>query len=138
MTNLTTRKMSDAHEDHLAELLGGKKTRGSGNQWANQTDGRHNRHDIPFAFAWDGKSTRAKSTTVSRADLDKLVEQAAGERPLLALRFYDDDRLRHFEDWACIRLDDLSEMLHWVSVMVGDMAILNEALADYRKAAEEG
>jgi hypothetical protein len=108
--------MSDAHEDHLAQVFGGRKTRGSGNQWANQTDGRTNRHDIPFAFAWDGKSTRAASTTVSRADLDKVREQADGDRPILALRFYDDDRLRGSEDWVCLRLDDLAEMLMFIDV----------------------
>jgi len=121
--------MSDKHEDLLAEAFGGKKTRGSGNQWANQTDGRTNRHNIPFAFAWDGKSTRHASTTVSRADLAKVTEQADGDRPILALRFYDDDRLRGFEDWLCVRLDDLVEMLMFIDVTLGDYGILQEALA---------
>lgn len=105
------KKMGDAHEEYLVSVLGGRKTRGSGNQQNNPMDGRHNRYEQVVAFAWDGKSTRGKSIGVSREMLDKAKEQAVGERPMVALRFYDDDRLRHFEDWACIQMDDLLELL---------------------------
>jgi hypothetical protein len=74
-------------------------------------DGRHNRYTSAFAFAWDGKSTRSNSISVSRKMIDKAVEQAGGERPMLALRWYFDDRLRKFDDWFLIRADDFIEML---------------------------
>ena len=73
-------------------------------------DGRHNRYESNFAFAWDGKSTRQRSISVTRARLDKAVELADPERPMIALRFYDDDRLRGFEDWFLVRADDFIEM----------------------------
>jgi Holliday junction resolvase len=103
--------MSDSHEIHLAETYGLRRTKGSGNQWQNQTDARGHRMDEAVAFAVDGKSTLAKSISVTRADLDKLIEQSAGERPLLAVRFYDDEMLRGAEDWALVREDDLVELL---------------------------
>jgi hypothetical protein len=109
--SLTTRKMSDAHEEHLVEVFGGRKTRGSGNQPANPMDGRHSRYERAVAFAWDGKSTRGNSIGVTREMVTKAKEQAHGERPMIALRWYDDDRLRSFEDWVCIQEDDLLELM---------------------------
>lgn len=111
------KKMSDAHEAFLAAFFGGRQTRGSGNQWANPADGRMDRRVHPIAWAWDGKSTRARSITIKRDDLDKITDQALAERPMLAVRFYDDDRLRNFEDWALVKVDDLAELLMTVDVM---------------------
>ena len=111
MTNLTTRKMSDAQEEHLVEVFGARRTRGSGNQPANPMDARQHRLDSVVAFAVDGKSTRGKSLSVTRDMLAKAEEQSHGERPMIALRFYDDDRLRRFTDWSLIREDDLLELI---------------------------
>lgn len=111
------RKMSDAHEEFLAYVFGGRRTRGSGNQWNDQADGRMNRREAPVAWGWDGKSTRAASITITRNTLDKIVEQAGAERPMLAVRFYDDDRLRGFEDWAMVKVDDLVELLQTIDVL---------------------
>lgn len=108
--SLTTRQMSDKHEDDIAFWFGGRKTRGSGNQWRDPSDGRQNRRVRRFSFAWDGKSTRAKTITIKREDLDKLKEQAVFDRPMMPIRFYDDDRLRSFEDWVLVRVDDLIEL----------------------------
>lgn len=108
---LTTRKMSDAHEKHLAEVFNGRQTRGSGNQFVEQTDVRQSHREKAVAFAMDGKSTRARSITIKRDDLDKLREQAHGERPMLPIRFYSDDRLRIFEDWDLLREDDMLELV---------------------------
>lgn len=105
------KKMGDAHEQHLVEVFGGRQTRGSGNQANNPMDGRQNRYEQGCAFAWDGKSTRGKSLSISREMLDKAKEQAHGERPMISVRFYDDDRLRHFEDWHLVREDDLLELM---------------------------
>lgn len=105
------RKMSDKHEKDLAEWFQGRMTPGSGNQFNNQTDVRQSRYEVEVAFAIDGKSTMAKSVSITRETLDKLVEQAHGERPLLAVRFYDNERLTSYEDWSMIRTDDLLELL---------------------------
>ena len=103
-------KMGERHEEWLAEFFGGRQTRGSGNQWRDQMDGRTNRYDTAFAWAWDGKSTMAASIKIDRPMLKKAVEQAGSERPMVAIRFYDDERLRGYEDWMVVRGDDLLEL----------------------------
>lgn len=109
------KKMGDAHENFLTEILGGRKTRASGSVWKDQMDGRHNRMDVPFAFAWDGKSTLAGSVSVSRKMWEKAREQAAGERPLLGIRFYDTERLDVGEDLVVLSAHDFAEMLEEVN-----------------------
>jgi len=106
----TTRQMSDAHEKYLANLIDGVRMPGSGNQWARQTDARNKRY-TSWPFAVDGKSTFGKSIGVSRSMWDKVVEQANGERPLLALRFYADERLTVAEDLVVMSADDFAELL---------------------------
>jgi hypothetical protein len=103
--------MGDKHEEFLAAILEGSQSRGSGNQWHNQMDGRHNRMNTEFAFAWDGKSTLHQSIGVSRAMWAKAKEQAAGERPMLGLRFYDNERLDVGLDLIVVSAYDMSEVL---------------------------
>lgn len=106
------RRMSDLHEADLSEWFGGRgPTPGSGNQFNRPMDGRVSRYNERYAFAWDGKSTRGESIGVSRSILAKIVDQAGGERPMLPLRFYSDDRLRLYEDWVVLRIHDLLEIL---------------------------
>lgn len=107
----TTRQMSDAQEEHIAEVFGVRRTRGSGNQWRDQMDDRSHRMDEAVAFAFDGKSTFAQSVGVKRSELDKATEQAHAERPVLAYRFYEDWTLKHFIDWYLLREDDLLELV---------------------------
>lgn len=104
-------RMGEAHEAHIQSVFGGRRTRGSGNQWRDQTDVRMDHREEAVAFAFDGKSTRAKSSTITRADLDKLVQQSAELRPCLAVRFYEDDRLKLAEDWYLVAEDDLLELI---------------------------
>lgn len=120
----TTRQMSDAHEAYLQSMLGGRANRGSGNQWNNQIDGRNNALDEPFAFAWDGKSTLGKSIGVTKEMWDKAIEQSHGERPMLALRWYADERLRDRDclDLAVIPLDDLVEMREEIIALAAQIA----------------
>lgn len=106
-----SKDMGDAHETFLASLFGGRQTRGSGNQWRDPIDGRNNRMTTRFAFAWDGKSTLGKSQSISVPMWRKAVEQAGGERPLIGLRFYDNERLDVGLDLVVINAYDLSEML---------------------------
>ena len=107
----TTRDMSDRHEDFLVDLLGGRKTRGSGNQFANPMDGRHNRYEDTMAFAWDGKSTLGNSIGVTRTMWEKAQEQALGERPMIALRWYLNERLTDAIDLIAIDANDFAELL---------------------------
>lgn len=89
----TTRRMSDAHEDFLAKLFNGRKSKGSGNQFNDQMDGRTaDSREVPLA--WDGKSTYGKSVSITAAMWEKAQEQAGyHHHPILALRFYEDQTL---------------------------------------------
>jgi len=106
--SLTTRKMSDKHEEHLVALFGGRMTKGSGNQWHNQMDGRQSSREQYWAFAWDGKSTLGKSVGVTREMWTKAVQQAGVERPMLPLRWYNNERLEVGLDLAVVLADDLA------------------------------
>jgi hypothetical protein len=108
---LTTRQMSDAHEVTLAKLLDGRRATGSGNQFNDQMDGRNQRYDQPYALAWDGKSTLGKSVGVSREMWLKAQQQAGGETPMLALRWYVDERLTVGQDLVVLDLHDFVEIL---------------------------
>lgn len=124
--------MSKAHEADVAERLGCRQSRGSGNQWANPIDGRQSRYRKRFAFAFDAKATRGESIGVGRRMWAKAVHQAGGERPMLALRFYRNDRLSEYDpDLAVLSMDDLEEML-------GCIDTLTEELAVYRRADQPG
>jgi hypothetical protein len=107
-----TQQMGDKHEVFLAEeVFGGTKSRGSGSQWSDPADGR-NGHDTPFAFAWDGKSTRGKSVTITLEMVAKIREQALSERPAIGLRWYANDNLDQVsEDWVAIPARDMAELL---------------------------
>lgn len=111
---LTTRKMSTRHEQHLADVLDGRMTRGSGSSWVDQTDGKHRLDpERAYPFAWDGKSTLGKSVSVSLAMWQKLNEQTeAGKFPLLPLRFYGDERLTQVKaDLVCLDLHLFADLL---------------------------
>lgn len=105
------KKMGNEHESWVCALLGATQSRGSGNQWANPIDGRQNRMTQSFAFAFDGKSTLGKSIGVSRVMWEKARQQAGGERPMLALRFYDTERLSVGHDLIVVSAHDFAEVL---------------------------
>jgi hypothetical protein len=109
--SLTTRKMSDDHEVWLVELFGGRRTKGSGNQWHNQCDGRMASSRFSYAFAWDGKSTLGKSIGVSREMWTKTCAQAVPERPMLPLRFYDNEKLDVGHDLVVLSAYDAAELI---------------------------
>ena len=82
-------------------------------------DGRTDRRFESFAWAWDGKSTMGKSISVTREMLEKAVEQAGGERPMIALRFYDDERLRIYDDWILVKADDFLDLQETANIHLG-------------------
>jgi hypothetical protein len=106
----TTTEMGRKHEEYIASVLGARRNRGSGNQWANQMDGRQNRYERDVAFAFDAKSTLGKSITITRAMWEKAVEQSHGERPMIPLRWYDTERLKVGLDLVVITVNDLLEL----------------------------
>lgn len=110
MRKLTTRDLSDKHESFLAEILGGRCTRGSGNQFHDQLDGR-NAAGSPFPLAWDGKATLGKGVTVTRAMWEKAREQAGAETPALALRWYASERLDPVLDLVVLDVHDFTALL---------------------------
>lgn len=108
----TTRDMSDSHENFLAQIFEGRKSRGSGNQFNDQMDGRNRFHETAFPLAWDGKSTLGKSVGVTMEMWEKAVEQAGAEIPVLALRFYTNDRLTAVgADLVTLSIHDFVEIL---------------------------
>lgn len=104
------KRMGDLHEAYVADVLGQRQTRGSGNQWRDQMDSKHDRTSCVFAFANDGKSTLGKSISISREMWAKAVQQAGGERPMLTLRWYADASLSKVDiDLAACDLLDFAE-----------------------------
>lgn len=122
----TTRQMSDAQEEHIAEVFGVRRTRGSGNQWRDQMDDRSHRMDEAVAFAFDGKSTFGQSVGVKRSELDKATEQAHAERPVMAYRFYEDWTLKHFIDWYLLQENDLLELVERSRTLSAVEALVKE------------
>lgn len=111
MSRTDNQRMADAHEEHIVDLIGGRIPRGSGNQWRDKLDGKHDASD-PFAFAWDAKSTRKGSYSVSKKLWAKITEEADGLRPALPIRFYEDSpKLKAELDLVVLTLDDFAEML---------------------------
>lgn len=112
MKKLTTRDMSNAHENFLAQILEGRRSRGSGNQFNDQMDGRNDIH-TPYRLAWDGKSTLGKSIGVTLEMWSKATEQAGGEIPVLALRYYTNERLTAIgADLVALSVHDFVDILH--------------------------
>ena len=106
----TTRDLSDRHEKHLAAVLHGRMTRGSGNQFKDQGDGKQEYRSGEYVFCWDGKATEGKSIGVSREMIEKITEQAHWAQPMIALRFYENARLTEATDWVAIELDTFARM----------------------------
>lgn len=130
MSRTLNQAMGDKHEQHLAETLDMRQTRGSGNQWRDQMDAKHDRTSTQYAFAVDGKSTLAKSISISREMWAKAVEQAGGERPMLGLRFYDSGALKVHADLAACDLLDFAELLQAARLWEQAKPVL-EALAEH-------
>jgi len=115
------KKMGDLHEFFLAKLFGGRQSRGSGNQWRDQGDGRNNHLTTEPAYCWDGKSTRGESITVTRAMIAKICGQSGAERPAIGLRWYGNDRLDLVDaDWVALPAEDVREMLEMAREPGGD------------------
>lgn len=125
-------RMADEHETFLAARFGGRKSRGSGSQWRDQMDGRNDTVREDLAFAWDGKSTLAKSITITRDMWAKAHEQADGDIPMLGLRFYDTEVLDVGLDLVTVEADVLAELREEVLRLRRELAI-SETVASKTK-----
>lgn len=120
--------MSNAHESFLADLFEGSVNPGSGSHWRNPIDGRQDRKRSTFAFAWDGKSSYGKSIGVTLEMWEKARLQATGERPMLALRWYANEKLDVLRDLVVISAHDMAELLE----KANDHEFLRQALVSMR------
>jgi hypothetical protein len=103
--------MADRHEADIAEWIGGRQQKGSGNQWHGQMD-VVNDERLPYALAADGKSTLGKGISVTLEMWRKAVEQTFSKIPTLWLRFYKDETLRAVErDLVVLDRRDFVEIL---------------------------
>jgi hypothetical protein len=134
-------KMGELHVEHLAGLLHLRPTKGSGNQWTDPIDARSPQ------WALEGKSTLGQSIGFSRELIAKAREQASGERPLIGLRFYGNERLdRVDEDWVAMIADDLGELLgeldelrvHLLRSVEFKPEWTDEDIENFRQTFEEG
>jgi hypothetical protein len=106
----TTVEMAQAHERYLAQVIGGRVCRGSGNQFNNQMDVR-NQPDLPFAIALDGKSTMGASITITLDMIQKAYDQAHELDAGFGLRWYHDETMRNATDWVAVPADVFERML---------------------------
>lgn len=111
MSRTLSQQMGDAHERDIAEWIGGKQQKGSGNQWHAQMD-VVNDERAPFPLAADGKATLGKSISITREMWRKAVEQTFSKIPTLWLRWYKDESLRVVDlDLVAINRSDFLELL---------------------------
>lgn len=97
------KRMSVKHEEWVADLFGVRVNPGSGNQFNRPMDGRVRREASALGgLAWDCKATLGKSMSIPLTMIDKAIEQARNEWPMLSLRFYKGEDLRSFIDWFAV------------------------------------
>ncbi len=105
-------KMSQLHEADAAQLVGGERSKGSGSQWQGPADGRSSRMTNEYGWGYECKATCGQGIEVTRKIWAKIADQAEGERPLLMLRWYEDETFERVSydlvamDWA-----DFSEIM---------------------------
>ena len=129
-TNRPTRDLSDLHEQHVAAVLDGRCTRGSGSSFVDQTDGKQGYRSQEFVLAWECKSTMARSMTFKLADWDKAEKQSQWAYAVMPLRFYRDaERLSKVTDLVVVDL----ELLATLQEMSNETVSLRDEVAKLRE-----
>jgi len=96
------RKTSQKQELETAELIGGRRQKGSGALLGNKGDVR-----LPGVLRGEMKFTTKRSFTLTREVLDKIRSECVGkERPFVGLRFVDPDTRATEDEWVIIPLED--------------------------------
>lgn len=128
-----TRDMSERHEAFLADLFGGRMTKGSGSHWTDQMDGKQAKGSGEVVFVWDGKSTLGKGLTITMEMWAKAVEQSRPwETTMVALRWFTNDRLTHVGlDLAVVEATVLADLQRDANEVVA----LREEVARLREQA---
>ena len=91
---MTQGQISELQEERIAEILGGKRVKGSGS-------GKLNKQDVESKHALlQLKRTKGESLTVNKGDLIKLEQDALnrGKIPLFVMGFGE----YQTEDWICV------------------------------------
>jgi hypothetical protein len=116
-------KASDIYEDFLDRVLGGDKAHHSSAHFDNSTNGEQTGREAEFVFAWNAAATRGHSITVTKAMWEKACEWAWGDRPMVALRFYESETIETGPrlDLAVVSLLTLTEMVDRIAQLTDDL-----------------
>jgi len=116
-------KASDIYEDFLDRVLGADKAHHSSAHFDNPTNSKQSEHEAEFVFAWNAAATRGDSITVTKAMWEKACEWAWGDRPMVALRFYDSETIETGPrlDLAVVSLLTLTEMMDRIAQLTDDL-----------------
>ena len=96
------RKAAQRQEKEMAELIGGKRQKGSGAVPSHKSDVR-----LKGKLRGETKLTTKKAFTLKRAVLDKIRSECVGaERPFVGLRFVNPCTMAVEDEWVIIPLED--------------------------------
>ena len=118
-------KAAELYEDFVARVLGGDKASRSTAHFHNPANAPTNGPADDFVFAWNTAATRSGSIEVSKAMWDRACQWAWGDRPMLALRFYDSQRVETSPrlDLAVVSLLTLTEMVDRIDQLDQELEI---------------
>ena len=134
-------KASELYDHFLDRVLGGDKADHSGPHFDNPTNSGESGHEAEFVFAWYAAATRGNSISVSKAMWHKAREWAWGDRPMVALRFYDSESIATCPtlDLAVVSLLTLTEMVDRIEQLTADLeaerAATRRLVQEMRRAA---
>jgi hypothetical protein len=134
-------KASQIYEDFLDRVLGGDKAHHSGAHFNNPTHDGQSGREAEFVFAWYAAATRGDSITVTNAMWEKAAKWALGDRPMVALRFYDSETIETGPrlDLAVVSLLTLTEMVDRIAQLTDDLdaerAATKRLVQEMRRAA---
>jgi hypothetical protein len=134
-------KASEIYDHFLDRVLGGDKAHHSGAHFDNPTQDGQSGREAGFVFAWYAAATRGDSISVSRAMWEKAAEWALGDRPMVALRFYDSETIATCPklDLAVVSLLTLTEMVDRIDQLTDDLdaerAATRRLVQEMRRAA---
>jgi hypothetical protein len=116
-------KAAELYDDFLDRVLGGSKAHHSGAHFDNPANGEQSGREAEFVFAWNAAATRGDSIGVSRAMWAKACDWAWGDRPMVALRFYDSGTIATGPtlDLAVVSLLTLTEMVDRIAQLSDDL-----------------
>ena len=92
------KQISKKQEEKLAEVHGGIRHNGSGNQPGYEGDVR-----VPGVYRMEAKFTASSSYRITRAELNKIRSECAlGESPIFVIDFKEKDTLRTEDSWVLV------------------------------------